>query len=158
MLVEYMFGIWFLDFYIGIQWLWMDLEIRVWTNPTFGFKKSKKGVLSAFRTRRTWSENGKYAMSFYLSNLQNGLQELNRNAQGSSCMAKFLYQHKETDMLLLDQHGLEEGHENNNNFRVLESSRGRLSNPNTTKSHIIETKVLQDIKWWRVRVLKKIQS
>ena len=43
-------------------------------------------------------------------------------------------------MLLLDQHGLEEGHESNNNFRSLESSRGRLSNQKSTKSHIIETK------------------
>ena len=40
-----MHGGWFLALYIDLQLTWMGLESYLWTNTTYGYKKSKKREL-----------------------------------------------------------------------------------------------------------------
>ena len=60
-----MHGGWFLAMYINLQWMQMGLERYLWTNTTYGYKKSKKKrIFLAFRARSAILGNGQHAAPF----------------------------------------------------------------------------------------------
>ena len=85
-----MIGRWFLDLYINIQWMWMNVERQHWENSAYGFKKSKtKKICIVFRGGSVTLGNG-HVVSFDMSTLWDRLQILDSDVRGTLSIAEFL--------------------------------------------------------------------
>ena len=87
-----MYGSWFLDVYITIQWLWLGLEGYFWKNSINGDTQIDMPRVSfAYKNRSITMGDEMYASTCDKPNLWDGYQELDNYAKEISSMAKFRY-------------------------------------------------------------------